>query len=326
MAKVGSVTAQGKLEAKVADLEAELRTAKRREKALRADLERVTASSEAARQAKAPKLAPRKIGRKRSRTDILRVVIPDTHGSGLHRPAAQAFLADLKRLDPDEIVMLGDHVDCGGFLAAHHTLGYVAQTEYSYEEDIEHANQFLDAVQKAAPRASIHMLEGNHERRVETWCVTSSLRHGPDAEFLRRQLAPEFMLRLKERGIRYYRQAECHMDLRVQGTIVLGKCYFWHGTSSADNAAKVNASQIGGNVVFGHTHRQQSWPTRNVAQGDHGSFNPGCLCKLQPLWRHTSPTKWTHGYHFQHVNQRSGRFFPVNVPIIDGESLLWTKG
>jgi hypothetical protein len=54
-----------------------------------------------------------------------------------------------------------------------------------------------------APKARIDYIEGNHERRVETWCVTQSLRNSKDAEFLRRAFAPEFLLNLKERGIPY---------------------------------------------------------------------------------------------------------------------------
>jgi hypothetical protein len=29
-------------------------------------------------------------------------------------------------IDPDEIIMLGDHLDCGGFLAQNQVLGFVA--------------------------------------------------------------------------------------------------------------------------------------------------------------------------------------------------------
>lgn len=255
------------------------------------------------------------------RDETIRVIIPDTHGSIIDADAARAFLADLKRIAPQEIVMLGDHVDCGGHLAEHHVLGYVAQTAYSYEDDIAQANAFLDAVQKAAPGARIHYIEGNHERRVETWCVTKTLRSAADSDYLRRAYAPEFLLHLKERGITYYRQVAFYDGLSVPGTIKLGKCYFWHGTSTAKDAARVNVQQIGGNIVYGHTHREQSLLVRPVEAGGIGSWNPGCLCKLQPLWNHTRPADWTHGYAIQCV-AKSGRFLHLNIPIIAGESLF----
>jgi hypothetical protein len=47
--------------------------------------------------------------------------------------------------------------------------------------------------------------------------VTQVLRHKKDAEGLRRLLALEFRLQLKEREISYYRQGEFYDDLPVPG-------------------------------------------------------------------------------------------------------------
>ena len=102
---------------------------------------------------------------------------------------------------------------------------------------------------------------------------------------------------------------------------LLGKCHFWHGTSTAKHAASVNLGQIAGNVVYGHTHREDHSSGRPVATGDIGAWNPGCLCQLQPLWCHTRPTSWTHGYGVQLVAP-SGRFLHINVRIVEGQSLL----
>lgn len=275
------------------------------------------ASVNAARAPKAIAPAVAKFG-----AEYVRVIIPDSHGSMIDRAAAEAFLADLKELAPREIVMLGDHVDAGGFLAQHHVLGYVAQTDYSYAEDVGAANEFLNAIAKAAPNALTHYIQGNHERRVETWAVSQTLRNGKDAEMLRRAFAPEYLLHLDQRGIRYYRQGEQYNGLRIQGTIRLGKCFFWHGVSTARHAAGVNVRQFSGNVVYGHTHRAQSDMVRPVATGEVGAWNPGCLCQRQPLWCHTRPTDWTHGYAVQIVSKATGNFLHINVPIAGGKSLL----
>jgi len=251
--------------------------------------------------------------------DIVRVCIPDTHGAKIDKAALAALLTDLKALDPHEIILLGDHVDCGGFLAQHHVMGYVAETAYSYEDDIAHANAFLDAVQKAAPRAKIEYLEGNHERRVETWAVTQTLRHSRDSEGLRLLYAPEHRLSLAARGITYFRESVQYDSLPVPGVIKRGKCFFMHGMSTAKNAVTATLAKIGGNVVFAHTHRAQSEVVRLVGAGVIGGWNPGCLCALQPLWQHTSPTDWTHGYGVQLVSP-SGAFLHLNIPIIDGKT------
>jgi predicted phosphodiesterase len=281
----------------------------------------VLVSESMQRYAKARRFSLKGIVSKRMGKEFVRVVVPDSHGSAIDPSAAGAFLADLKALNPEEIVMLGDHVDCGGFLAQHHTLGYVAQTDYSYEEDIGAANTFLDQIVQAAPKARIHYIEGNHERRVETWCVTQCLRHQKDSEMLRKAFAPEVLLQLQRRNIKYYRQSEFYNGLRVPGAIKLGKCHFWHGVSTAKHAASVNVNQFAGNVVYGHTHRRDSSGLRPVAVGEISAFNPGCLCKLQPLWQHTRPTDWVHGYGVQIVGSK-GEFLHINVPLIRSNSLL----
>lgn len=257
----------------------------------------------------------------RTTGDIVRVLIPDTHGAKADRKALAALLADIKTLRPHEIILLGDHVDCGGFLAQHHVMGYVAETSYSYEEDIAHTNAFLDQLAAAAPTAKIEYIEGNHERRPETWAVTQTLRHGKDAEMLRRLVAPEFLLKLKDRGIAYYRQGEYYDGLTVPGVIKRGKCYFFHGVSTAKHAVAATISRIGGNCVFAHTHRAQSEIIRMVGTGIIGAWNPGCLCEIQPLWQHTAPTNWTQGYALQLVRP-SGSFLHLNVPVLHGETHL----
>lgn len=258
---------------------------------------------------------------RRSKGDRIRVVFGDTHGSSLDTAAASAFLADVNMLQPDEMIHLGDAVNCGGFLAQHHVMGFVAETAYSYEDDIAATNRFLDAWQKAAPGAIKHLIEGNHDRRPELWAVTETLRHSGDAEWLRNSVAPEMLCHLADRGVKYYRQDRCYGDLKVQGTLRLGKCHYWHGTSCARHAASVNVAKVGGNICYGHTHRMDSSIISPMALGDIAAWNPGCLCLKQPLWRHADPTGWTSGYAVQLV-QSDERFLHINIPIIDGKSLL----
>lgn len=258
---------------------------------------------------------------RRGKDDIVRVIIPDTHGAKVDEKALAACLGDIKALDPDEVILLGDHVDCGGFLAQHHVMGFVAESDYTYEADIAATNAFLDAVQATAPRAKVEYIEGNHERRIEQWAMTQTLRNSKDAEYLRRAFAPEFLLRLKERGIPYYRQGECYDGLSLSGTIKRGKCYFTHGSSTSKQATTTMLQSFAGNIVFGHTHREQSSSARPVHTGQIKSWNPGCLCELQPLWCHTFPTAWSHGHAIQLV-ARSGEFLHLNIPIIGGKSLL----
>jgi hypothetical protein len=58
----------------------------------------------------------------------------------------------------------------------------------------------------------------------------------------------------------------------------------------------------------GHERRARAWC-------------PGTLAKLQPLYAHTSPSSWSHGYGVQWVLP-SGKFAHMNVAIAGGESML----
>jgi predicted phosphodiesterase len=253
--------------------------------------------------------------------DWVRVIIPDLHGASMDVVAVEAMFNDLRHFDIDEIVMTGDMIECGGFLAQHHTLGFVAQTEYTYENDIAATNQFLDTLLEVCPKVrEIHYIEGNHENRVEKWCVTMALKNRHEAEWLRNQVGIEKVLELDKRGIKFYRQSSKYHGLGIPGTIKLGKCFFTHGISTAKHAASVHVQRFGGNIWFGHTHRGDSWDGHTVVAGHVGGWNAGCLCVKQPLWQHTNPTQWIHGYGVD-VVAKSGNFQPFRVRIEDGESM-----
>jgi len=272
---------------------------------------------------KARRVRPAK--KRSGKDDEILVAWPDLHGSQQDPAAVAAFLGDLKRLQPDRAVGLGDIVDAGGFLAQHHVWGFVAEASYTWEEDVAAANSFLDSVQGAAPNARIELIAGNHCERPERWAVTSALRNRADAEFLRRRVATDEALGLRRRGIPYYRRSEHYDGLSVQGTIRRGKLLLTHGPQrgggSGLSAGANMLRRYGSSVAFGHTHRVSTLIERSVSGGTIGSFNLGCLSKLQPLWQHSEPTSWNHAFGV-FVMARSGRFLPIVVPIVNGVSLL----
>lgn len=181
-----------------------------------------------------------------------RVCVPDTHGCHVDQKAIAAFLGDLEHVQPQEIVLLGDHLDCGGFLAQHHTLGYVAETENGFEDDVVATNMLLDRLHELSPDSQKFYLEGNHDARLERWCVTQAMRKGTDAKFLLDRIGPQAVLHLEQRGIPYFRRSERYDGLPIPGTIKLGRCHFTHGEYTGKHAASQTLSRFGGNVVFGH--------------------------------------------------------------------------
>jgi len=258
----------------------------------------------------------------RPASSYFRVVVPDTHGCFIDRAAFAALLGDLPLLQPRELILLGDHVDCSGFLAEHLPLHYVDQAAYSYEDDVDHANAHLDAILSMVPEdCVVEYLEGNHERRVEKWVLGQKLRHSKDQEAMVKLYAPRHRLGLEKRGVTYYPVSEFHDGLRTRGTIKRGKCYFVHGFSHAKKATEQHLQKIGANVVHGHTHRVDSASLSPVEHGNMQGWCPGTLSTLVPMYRHGAPTDWSHGYAIQLVSEDQ-TFLHINVPIIDGRSYL----
>jgi hypothetical protein len=253
---------------------------------------------------------------------LLRVVVPDSHGTFIDQPAADAFLEDLKLLSPDEVVMLGDHVDCSSIFSVHPG-SYLEDQIYSYEDDIAAADRFISAIEKAAPKASkngtISYLEGNHEQHIERW-ITRTMHHPRDAEGMRDLLAPDRRLRLKERGIHFYRAGKFYQGLPIRGAFRLGKVLFLHGYKASKFATSGHLDDLACNLVHGHTHRSQSIVKRTI-HGEIGAWSPGTLAQLQPLYLHTSQSTWSHGYGLQ-VVEKDGSFCHINVPISRGRSML----
>jgi len=254
------------------------------------------------------------------RYTLIRLIVPDSHGSYIDTKAFKAFLNDLATLDPQEIVLLGDHVDCSSVFSSHKK-NTLEDLEYSYKEDIAKTNSFLDSIQMLAPKAKIYYLQGNHEQRIERWSSNTFENH-TDASYITSILDPSVLLDLKGRGIQYFRMHTMHHGLSIPGTIRLGQCFFTHGITACKHAAATHVERFGANIVFGHVHRAQSHVIRTIASGEIGGWSPGTLAQLQPTYMHTNPSNWTHGYGLQFVNKGPGTFLHINVPIVQGKSLL----
>lgn len=279
---------------------------------LRATIARMTKAANA-------RFKPTKVTKRAGKDDVVRAIWPDSHGTYADPVAMGVFLHDLALLQPEEVVMLGDHVDCGGFLAQHHVIGYVAQGTYTYEDDVEAARQHLDQAQKAAPKAKFTYIEGNHEDRVERWCMQQTLANSKDGDYLRRAFAPCFLLGLAERGIDYVRRSVCYDGLSIPGTRRFGKCLFLHDPGISDPRRAL--ARFGTSLVHGHDHASHANVSATVGAGEIGIWSFGCLALRQQLYAHSRPTGHTNGYGIQLVS-RSGHFLTISVPIIGGVSYL----
>lgn len=266
------------------------------------------------------KLQPTK-PKKSGNHSFMRLIVPDSHGSHAEPAAIGAFLRDLEHVGESirETVWLGDHIDCGGFMSAHHILGYMPETKATYQEDIDACNDLIDRTTSKTPFSKNYFIEGNHEHWIEQWCIKQSLGNSANAEYLLRCHGFEHHLALSARRFDVIRRGEQYCGLEDYGILKLGHCYFVHGTCTSRHAAATVVQQFGSNVVFGHTHRADEYTIKTVHGGVFKAWNPGCLCKLARLYTHTNPTNWSHGYAMQLV-EPNGNFFHLTIPIIRGVS------
>jgi len=250
-----------------------------------------------------------------------RITAADGHGMRQDKKAVSAFLADVKAHDPDEIILLGDWLDCEGWLAKHHVIGFVSNCDYTYQEDIRATNDFLDRLQTAAPNAVIRYFYGNHEDRVERAIVDMVLGNAADAAFLNQLWGIESVLRLKERGIESIRRDVIYSEGLPRGWLKLGNMCFAHDAGGkGKNAARDVVAKAAMNVTFGHTHREDTATIVFPGVGICKAFNPGCLCQVQPIYMHSDPDSWSQGYAIDFI-AKSGLFQRVQIPIWRGESL-----
>jgi UDP-2,3-diacylglucosamine pyrophosphatase LpxH len=260
-------------------------------------------------------------GPMKTKEDFVRVIIPDSHGSEADPNAMAAFLGDLPKHDPDEIIMLGDHMDVS-YPFNEHQPSYLDEKKYDYEGDVGACNRFLDDIQSLAPKANILFLEGNHELHVERYAVRF-LGGKLAAKFLTDN-GPEGMLHLKDRGIKYFRCSEFYDGLTIRGAIRRGNVCFTHGFTTCKFAAEKHLARYNYNVFHGHTHHAQTYQARTVRDDNLIAGSYGCLSKQQPLWLHGNPSNWVHGYGIHYVN-KSGLFQNVSVSIVKGQS-CWSHG
>lgn len=251
-------------------------------------------------------------------SSYIRLIVPDSHGEHCDWGFANGMINDIEKLASDikEVVWLGDHLDCGGTFNAHQR-NYTHEMTESYKADVQAARRLITMVRERTPFAAHHYIEGNHEQHVERFLARNFQRF-EDAEFLLDLVGPRAVLNLDALDIRYYRSSEMYQGLAIPGLIRLGKCFFIHGVSVAKNAVAATLERIGDNVVHGHTHRAQSTIIRTASSEALGGWCPGTLAKLQPLYRHTTPTTWTGGYALQFV-ESSGRFSHQQVPLFGND-------
>ena len=218
-----------------------------------------------------------------SANSVYRVIVtPDLQAPFEDREANRAvekYVADNKF---DEWIDLGDFMDFD-FLSTHnegkHRLnaGKLLKEHYAYGREI--LDRRLEVLKKNNKKASMTIIEGNHDARVEAF-----LDKNPQLEGL---LEVEEGLGLTSRKIQWIR-------FWRDGTIYkIGKAGFCHGLYTSKYHAAKMVENYCCNIFYGHVHDVMEFP--KIMHGKDEVVvgqSLGCLCRLDQSYIKQNPKNW----------------------------------
>lgn len=233
------------------------------------------------------------------------LILPDVHLEGNKTPkpylVTKPFIKDYK---PDEIVILGDFLDCSP--VSHWLKNKPRKTENKRMlQEYARANEELDFLQKHSKKVTY--LEGNHEHFLERY-----IDEHPTLEGLLE--LPEH-LDLLHRGITWH---------KINTLYKKGKAYLTHGIYYNKYHAAKHLITFGCCVIYGHSHNAQSHMMNMKMQEPIMAYGLGCLSDHAPDFLNGRPANWLNQFAVLEVNTSTGRFnlYPINIT---NNRFIWGK-
>lgn len=207
--------------------------------------------------------------------------LPDGEYESFHDEAAMdLFIQVCAAYQPDTIDILGDFLDLASQGKYVQEAGFAQTTQMS----IDAGYRFLAALRAACPDATINLIEGNHDKRMQNFIELNAV----SAFGLKKADLPEqwpvmslpYLMRMDELSINY-------VDAYPAATVWTNEnTRNIHGTRANSKGSTMSQyvhelPHI--NTWAGHTHRTEI--VYRSVQGGFGQLiesygaNPGCLCK-----------------------------------------------
>lgn len=164
-----------------------------------------------------------------------------SHGTHISQEAREAVLQFQKRYKPEEVIHLGDAIDCTSLRAGAIKDSISGDHSADLADDFESGICFL---KELSP--TIYMM-GNHENRLYALAQSSSA----------------VISFAAEKGIEEIEKVAKKLHCRVfpydieKGIVVLGGTAFLHGFLHSENAVRDTIESVGRPVVMAHLHRAE---------------------------------------------------------------------
>jgi predicted phosphodiesterase len=188
----------------------------------------------------------------------------------------------IKYLQPSEVFLIGDIIDCYSLSRFDKDPNLV-----NLQEDLDLLEDFFYTLRQHTD-ARITYLEGNHEHRL-----TRFLFQNPEIRNLK-TLTPQNLFNLETYGVEWIPQEKTHIH---NGHIIT------HGSvvrKHAGYSAKAELEKYGCSGISGHTHRVGVYNATNML-GTHTWIENGCLCKPMdyvigtPNWQQSVSVQYSDG-------------------------------
>lgn len=261
------------------------------------------------------------VRRKNKVVDARYIVIPDTHGILVDRPALECVLRAIEIIKPTGVIHLGDIGEWES--VCHHRWKRIRQPDpQEVSANIKHdatmtAKYVLNPLDESCDKANVkikEMLTGNHDRWLD-YFVQSNPDYAHIIGFESVGYRFEQIFDWKKRGWRVH---PCGKLLKI------GELNFYHGhLYGGIHHARNHLMKMGVNIVYGHWHDFQAVHITH-ADGPKGAYSLGCLKQADPNaneWLEHRPVNWAHMFGI--VDFYHGGYFAVHpVPIIFGRTTL----
>lgn len=208
--------------------------------------------------------------------------VSDVHVPHNDEYMTERFLEDLRAEKPDYVILGGDILDMWA-VSAHSKDPKDGQ---ELNEEFDAAKIFLKQVRKAAKKAQIVYLEGNHEARLRKYLL-----HNAGAIAGLKSLELATLLDLDTLDIEWVPDTQLYF---------IDDFLFRHGhemfgfSGVPGNNARKGIATYHSNYIQGHIHKANVMHVGNARVNFIGVENP-CLCSMDPSYM-KGAASWQQGY------------------------------
>lgn len=218
------------------------------------------------------------------------IITNDIHIPKHNTKAVSCLTQAIKLVKPDGITLNGDIGDWSTF-SRHDRFTppkcYWNDSVYyrASKREYDKMNQFLDTIDRIAPKARKRFAMGNHEVWVNDFVNESYTARYPLFDLSKR-------LKL---GLRGYEVTQYNEFM------TLGKLRVTHGMYTGQHHAKKHVDMMGKSILYGHLHDIQVHSKVTPERESHMAWCNGCLCDMNPAYLRGRPQNWNHGFAIVYV-------------------------